>query len=250
MLEHVIKKKMRRGIERFPFEGPDPSKAYTNGWRLASAAVLERYPVIVPEPPAFEASYLRGKFHAQNSWSRPISEEWFKDQGIEGSDRWKKEDELAKLFIPAERTTQADKDDNRKSLERALDQKLYFIIKRTEKSKHWQFPQQLIENDETKMKETAENALKAVVPIKNRPQWYWWNYTPSCHLEHVYPKWFQEKHDVYGIMILFYRAQLIKGEIEGLRHGSDYLWVTTKELPEYLSAEYYQAIQPFLYYSP
>eukprot|EP00172_Hildenbrandia_rubra_P003954 Plantae.Rhodophyta-Hildenbrandia_rubra.ctg7117.p1 GENE.Plantae.Rhodophyta-Hildenbrandia_rubra.ctg7117~~Plantae.Rhodophyta-Hildenbrandia_rubra.ctg7117.p1 ORF type:complete len:281 (+),score=47.56 Plantae.Rhodophyta-Hildenbrandia_rubra.ctg7117:79-921(+) len=249
ILRKIVQRKLKHGIDRLAFEGPDPAAKFKHGWRLASAAVLERYPIVIPEIDPFDEEYCRGRFEAQNSWARPIPKEWFDPEihGAEATNPVRKEDELAKHFVPADRITDADRTNDRKILDRALDKKLYFIVKRTEKSKHYQFPQELVTDPQLRMKEMASRALSAVVPIARPPEIFWWSNAPASHLEHVYPEWFQHKHDVYGIKIMFYRAQLVKGEVSQLRHGHDFLWVTDKELPEYFSEEYYDAVLPFLY---
>ena len=77
ILENKVRRKMKRGVDRLPSEGKDPASEFKHGWRLATAAVLERYPVIIPEPDPFEAEYLKGRFLDEQKRSRPIAPEWF-----------------------------------------------------------------------------------------------------------------------------------------------------------------------------
>lgn len=70
-------RKMKRGLERLPSQGPDPAAAFSNGWRIATAAVLERYPIVVPMPGEFEAEYQTGKFLDEQSKSRPMDPRMF-----------------------------------------------------------------------------------------------------------------------------------------------------------------------------
>eukprot|EP00171_Calliarthron_tuberculosum_P017180 IDg17180t1 len=51
-------RKMKRGLDRLPSQGPDPAASFKHGWRLAAAPVLERYPLILPEMDEFEEEYL------------------------------------------------------------------------------------------------------------------------------------------------------------------------------------------------
>lgn len=85
IIRRELLRKMKRGVERLPSQGPDPaiSDATPNGWRIAVAPVLERYPVVVPEPHPFEAKYLEGRFKWQQSIARPMPEEAFKDEASE-----------------------------------------------------------------------------------------------------------------------------------------------------------------------
>jgi hypothetical protein len=74
-----VLRKVRRGVDRLPTQGPDPaiSDVTPNGWRIAAAAVVERYPVVMPDPHPFAAKYLEGRFLWQQSVARPIPESWF-----------------------------------------------------------------------------------------------------------------------------------------------------------------------------
>ena len=72
-----VMKKMKRGIDRLPSEGPDPASKFKNGWQLAAAAVLERFPVVIPEPDPFEAEYLKGRFLDQQKRGRQAPPQWF-----------------------------------------------------------------------------------------------------------------------------------------------------------------------------
>lgn len=74
-----VLRKVKRGIDRLPSQGPDPaiSAQTPHGWRLASAAVLERYPVVVPRVHPFEEHYLKGRFLWESSVARPAPEELF-----------------------------------------------------------------------------------------------------------------------------------------------------------------------------
>lgn len=52
-------------------------------------------------------------------------------------------------FQPAARETEADRTNDRKSLDRKLDQSLYLIVKRNRADNAWQFPQGKIMENET-----------------------------------------------------------------------------------------------------
>lgn len=77
IVRREVLRKMKRGVDRLPYQGPDPaiSPSTPNGWRIAVAAVLERYPVVIPEVHPFEAKYLEGRFKWQQSVARPLPEE-------------------------------------------------------------------------------------------------------------------------------------------------------------------------------
>ncbi len=239
---------MKRGLDRLPSQGPDPAANFKHGWRLAAAAVLERYPVVVPEPDDFEYEYQKGRFMDEQSKQRPAPVEWFlseKDK-LEGRTEPTLDDPRAEMYVPAPRITEADKTNDVHSLERALDQRLYLVVKRSAKSKHWQFPQILATDPDVTMREYTTQALHSVLPPTSRPRVHHIAYTPSCHMEHVFTPAYQEKHDVYGVKIFFYRIMLIKGEVKEVTQAVDYNWATIDELPQLLSPDYHKAVKPIL----
>lgn len=241
--------KMKRGLERLPSQGPDPAAAFKHGWRLAASAVLERYPVVIPEPDPFESEYQIGRFLDQQSKARPAPLEWFlteKDRLL-GNKTPTLDDPRAEMYEPAPRITEADKTNDVRSLNRALDQRLYFVVKRTPGAAHWQFPQVLATDPQVSMRDYTKKALHSVVPAVARPEVHYISFVPTCHLEHVFSPQYQAKHDVYGIKIFFYRIMLVKGDIKAITQATDYNWATEKELETLFSADYYKAIKPLLF---
>lgn len=157
------------------------------------------------------------------------------------------DDPRAHLYEPAPRITEADKTNDTRSLDRALDERLYFVIKRSDKAATMQFPQVLATDKSVTMRHYAEHALNAVVPVASRPIVHYISHLPACHLEHVFSQQYQEKHDVYGVKIFFYRVMLIKGGISDVRQAVDYSWARESELEHLFSSEYYNAIKPILF---
>ncbi|KAI0562294.1 39S ribosomal protein L46 mitochondrial [Gracilaria domingensis] len=245
--QHVLKK-VKRGLDRLPKEGPDPAANFKHGWRLAAAAVLERYPVVTPDPHKFEYEYRLGRFIDQQKRARPIPAHLFlteKDR-VEGRTEPVFDDPVADKYRPAPRVTEADRTNDQKSLDRALKERLYFVIRRTGNSPNMQFPQVLASKDDVTMKEFAESALKSVTVPASRPVFHVISYSPASHLEHVYPPSYQQKHDVYGVKIFFYRVMLLSGDVSPTRNCEDYMWARDCELPELLGHEYYASIKPIL----
>jgi hypothetical protein len=83
VIRRNVLRKVRRGIDRLPSQGPDPaiSDVTPNGWRIAAAAVVERYPVVIPDPHPFAAKYLEGLFLWRQAVARPIPEVFFDKPG-------------------------------------------------------------------------------------------------------------------------------------------------------------------------
>ena len=249
IIQSSVMRKLKKGVDRLPSQGPDPAAKFKHGWRLASAAVLERYPVITPEQDPFEKEYLEGQFLERQRWQRAMPAKFFLSEKdiAEGRKEPTFENPQADQYVPAPRVTEADRTNDVRSMERALAERLYFLVKKNEKSERMTFPQVLVKDDNVKMMEHAENALKGVTHMATRPQVHFLSFSPACHLEHIYPEKYQQKHDVYGIKIFFYRAMLLNGEITSVRNAADFVWARDCELQEYLGDAYYNAVKPILF---
>lgn len=150
------------------------------------------------------------------------------------------------MYEPAPRVTDADKTGDTRSLNRALDERLYFVVRRSEKSQHMQFPQVLVTDPSVSLRDYTRQALNSVIPVSTRPEVHHISFTPACHLEHIFSPQYQEKHDVYGVKIFFFRIMLISGEVSAVNQAVDYKWLRDSELEGVLSREYYNAIKPML----
>lgn len=244
-----VLRKVKKGIDRLPSQGPDPASSFKHGWRLVSAAFIERYPVITPELDPFEAEYLTARFIARQKSARAIPPAVFLTERdvLEGhTEPDLNNDPYAQVYTPAPRRTEADARDDTKSVERALDERLYLLVKRTERSEHFQFPQMLVAEDGVTMRTYAEMAFRGVTMGASRPKVHFVSHSPACHLEHVYPLRYQQRHDVYGVKVFFYRAMLIEGEVKEVRNAVDYMWAREGELERALGEEVYRAVKPIL----
>lgn len=248
IIERNVLRKIKKGVDRLPSQGPDPAAQFKHGWQLASAAMLERYPVVSPDPHPFIEEYETNRFLDAQKRARPIPPSFFLTEKdiVEGKTEPSFEDKQAELYTPGPRVTEADHRNDTKSLERALPERLYFLIRRSAKSKHMQFPQMLAKDDNVTMMRYAQNALNSVTNPETRPKVHFLSHSPSCHLEHVYSLKYQQKHDVYGVKIFFYRAMLMSGNIQKIRNGVDYAWARDCELRDLLGDESYRAVKPAL----
>lgn len=247
LVMNYVLRKIKTKVDRLPSQGPDPASAYKHGWRLASAAMLERYPIILPELHPFEEEYKIGKFIYEQARSKPMPKEAFLTERdrIEGRTEPSFDDPIADQYVPGPRITEADKTNDIRSLDRALAERLYFVVK-SEKSDRYRFPQVMVDDNEVSMVDFAKRALRAVTIPESRPKIHFIAPRPACHLEHIFPVAYQQKYDVYGVKIFFYRAILLKGSIDDVRNAKDYAWAKDSELREMLGEEYFNAIQPAL----
>jgi len=146
---------------------------------------------------------------------------------------------------PSSRETQADRDNNRKSLDRALDKKLYLIVQKNRKNYAWQFPQGGWENGET-MRGTVERELREELGSKVKA--YFISNAPCGFYQYPFSEAAQEKYRAESSKVFFYRARHLDGDIELNKNEGlvDYLWVTAQELKEYFTPEYYARVRPLL----
>lgn len=244
-----VLRKYKRGIDRLPSQGADPSAQFKHGWRLASAAVIERYPVITPEVSDFESDYLLGRFLEQQRCARPVSARLFMSEKDvqQGRSEPDMSDAHADMYEPAGRVTQADRDGDMQSMQRALDERLYFVIRRNAQSKHMQFPQVIATDDAVSMAEYARVAFRSVTTMRSRPKLHMLSHAPACHLQHVFGREYQEKHDVYGLKIFFYRAMVLSGEIDEVRNAEEFVWARESELDALLGEEYFNGVKGILF---
>mmetsp|Transcript_6187 Transcript_6187/g.12135 ORF Transcript_6187/g.12135 Transcript_6187/m.12135 type:complete len:277 (-) Transcript_6187:1092-1922(-) len=219
-------------------EDEDSARLFKHGWRIATATILERVPIVTPEVSPIEKAWRDRAFELRNIHGKPIPDEVLTMEIPGGGDPMAKMKEEVE-FTPASRVTEADRTNDRKSLNRRLDKKLYFILRRTETSA-WQFPQRIARESET-MRQSAEMALQVIVGTE--PWTYFIGNAPIAHLVHVYPEAYQKENDVYGVKIFFYRSNLIEGKVDSIRQGHDFLWVTKDEIDEYFGTEYLAAVR-------
>ncbi|XP_041377704.1 39S ribosomal protein L46, mitochondrial-like [Gigantopelta aegis] len=230
-------------------------------WQLASAVCLERHPVITSEKTELEQkmSKLMERMELEYSLlsdhelrhkedlllAQKRKQEDYEETEIDASrltaldleDKWEAE---LKNFTPASRNTDADKSDDRTSVQRKLDRKLILIVKQQlGDQSHWVFPQGLWKDGES-MRQTAERVLQDCSDGKLDARF---EGNAPCGL-HKY-KFKRESEN--GVKIFFFRASYAKGNIDLTnKRVSDFLWVTKDELTEYLAPAYMKSITNFV----
>lgn len=128
-------------------------------FRYAVATILERTPIIMPEPTPEERAFLKFQLLMANAQARELSPEVMQRLFGESGDAIPDKHPFlnSKVFelddseyVPAPRETEADRTNDRRSLRRKLDQWLFLIVQRklgpTGRSL-WQFPQRFIEEE-------------------------------------------------------------------------------------------------------
>jgi len=150
-------------------------------------------------------------------------------------------------FVPKQ--IEADKKNDTKSLQRALDSHLVFVVEQQlGKDFKWVCPQVKRIEGET-LRQTAERLLRETCPnvkaqIFGNAPWGFYKYK--------YPPGIQNKkgEEVTGAKIFFYKAQYISGNVESAKNDAiqikDFHWLTRKELEDKLLDDYHSSISQFL----
>ncbi|XP_054858701.1 39S ribosomal protein L46, mitochondrial [Eublepharis macularius] len=156
-------------------------------------------------------------------------------------DAW--EQKLRK-FSPAPRLTDADKDGDRTSLNRKLDQNLLLLVKQKVGNQEvWLLPQAEWQDGET-LRATAERALVAL----SGSHWdaKFLGNAPCGFYKYKFPRAVQSDTGV-GAKVFFFKALLLQDSKPPLPKGKpDYVWVSKGELADYLKPEYHSQVSQFL----
>lgn len=195
------------------------SAAAAASGKVLGAVVFERLPVIIPELPEWESSYL--------AWQQSVRAKHTKTLPTDFTDFKESEllDETAPRYEPGSRLTEADAANDRRSLKRRLDQRLFMLVR--PKGGAWALPQQENVEGET-IRQTAERALGDAVDTEAAQPFFVGN-APAGHV---------------GLAgdagtLFFHRCQLIQGvpELKGGSGYGEHVWVAKDELPEYITEQ-------------
>ncbi|KAK9834148.1 hypothetical protein WJX81_002814 [Elliptochloris bilobata] len=232
---------------------------------VIAAIILERLPVITPDLPAWEVEYQEWKQARDYTFRQPMPMELTEMRNLGGAGGEEEEDEddddeeeeeeededeeggssnRKQRYEPAPRRTAADEFGDVRSLERALDQRLFMLVRTAGKGGRWRFPQTAQADGET-MRAAAQRALEAALAPNPELQTWFVGRSPCMHHPAAAAKDPKTKpsksQSAEGAgeggggscgTLFFHRAQLITG-VPALRAGSgftDYAWLTKAEL--------------------
>jgi large subunit ribosomal protein L46 len=167
-------------------------------------------------------------------------------------------------FKPASRITEADEKNDRRSMERRLQDSLFLIVKRNRTDHSWQFPQgklldlppmetttptsstTTVEANSETLRAAAERVLTRAVGKTKK--WFVGN-APIGHFQYAYPLSVQQKRHHYGAKVFYYRAQWLAGNIKlNTKLYTDYAWIARDEVHEYFDTEtanYLKVLLPY-----
>lgn len=208
---------------------------------VLAASIVERLPIVTPEPEAWEQAFIDMKFERDMVSAIHMPKNFYQERSTDAEDRERFEadpDDLGNGFTVAPRVTEDDEQDNRQSLNRALSERLFLLVQPQnvqEGDEEWWFPQGKHVFKEERMKETALRNLGEsvggdleVTPVGN---------APVGHLTRTSD----------NLPMFFYKAQYYKGDIDmNTDVVKDYVWVTKDEMQEYLSSSAYDYVKQIL----
>ncbi|KFO99432.1 hypothetical protein N300_13759, partial [Calypte anna] len=233
-------------------------------WRLFGAMCLLRLPRITQplEKEEEEMAALMGqieveKSHYSDHEIRKLEEEEllkkrkespYDDEApgrkvIMAQDLEEKWEQKLLKFKAAPRITDADKKNNRMSLNRRLDRNLMFLVKQKIGNQElWLLPQVEWQPGET-LRNTAERAMATF--LGDHIQAKILGNAPYGIYKYKFPRAIRTEDNV-GAKVFFFKAFLQSSDLSQAKLKKDYLWVTKDELGDYLKSEYLKKVNKFL----
>ncbi|CAM5087521.1 unnamed protein product [Natator depressus] len=146
-------------------------------------------------------------------------------------------------FKAGPRITDADKRNDRTSLNRKLDQNLMLLVKeKVGNQELWLLPQAEWQAGET-LRSTAERALATL--SGNCVQAKFLGNAPCGLYKYKFPRALRTEGSV-GAKIFFFKALLQSGDLLQAERREDYVWVSKGELGDYLKPDYLTQVNRFL----
>ncbi|XP_033023457.1 39S ribosomal protein L46, mitochondrial [Lacerta agilis] len=146
-------------------------------------------------------------------------------------------------FNPAPRITEADKENDRTSLNRKLDQNLLLLVKQKLGDQDvWLLPQTEWQEGET-LRATAERALASLSGSHTEAKFL--GNAPCGFYKYKFPKAAQTEGGT-GAKVFFFKALLQGSHLPLASEKVDYVWVSKGELADYLKPKYHSQVARFL----
>ncbi|KAJ1969484.1 hypothetical protein IWQ62_000594 [Dispira parvispora] len=256
--------------------------AGTSSYRTVAGVILQRHPVVTREPTEFERAYYAYQDEMQRRRAAPFAAEFYFKKGSTGEKDWKQRQkeykdlvksgwknllENSPVFAPyastteqqgksgqagstddavtlTPRTTEADTKGDIKSLDRALAEPLYLLVKKPRKEHTWQFPQGGVDEGEllhqAALRELAEECGNGMdVWLAGRG--------PIGHYCYDFPKDFAASSKTKGAKVFFMRGHIMAGQVKvDNQEIVDFAWLTKAEIPQYVDKAYWEAVRDLL----
>ncbi|KAL8019300.1 putative 39S ribosomal protein L46 [Plasmopara halstedii] len=212
-------------------------------WRVLSAGVLERLPIIQPDLKDWEVDFEVMLHEKSLREDQRLDEDfWFMEPGTKHitpeEAPWPNAEESSDELVGdgfhlAPRETEDDANNNRKSLNRALKGRVFLLVKSVQQDAKypWFFPFGA-KQDVEKMRDAAVRHVNDTVgnDLEVTPV----GFGPVGYIKYLH----ENDPEFDGTKVFFYKSQHLTGDvILNLNKANDYVWVTRNELSEYLDPE-------------
>ncbi|KAM4748391.1 large ribosomal subunit protein mL46 [Rhinophrynus dorsalis] len=152
-------------------------------------------------------------------------------------------EQKSRKFLMASRVTEADKKNDRSTLNRKLENNLVLLVKeKIGKEEFWMFPQIEWQCGET-MRQTAERALSTLSDSSIQVNFL--GNAPCGFYKYKFPKLLRTD-DAVGAKVFFFKALLKSGDLAPKLKKGEYAWVTKDELKDYLKPAYLSQVNRFV----
>lgn len=163
----------------------------TSSEKIVASVLFERLPVVVPKIDPVVYAFQEFSFRWQQQYRRRYPDEFLDRSNARGKGEYQID------YVPAPRITEADKNNDRRSLQRALDRRLYLLLKGNPygapgEKPVWHFPEKVYESEET-LRKCAESALKSVIGdlsstyLLEMLQWAIWSFSLQMMRQGLHP---------------------------------------------------------------
>ncbi|KAK8504151.1 hypothetical protein V6N13_132024 [Hibiscus sabdariffa] len=205
----------------------------TSSEKIVASVLFERLPVIIPKLDPVVYAFQEFSFRWRQQYRRKYPDEFLDMSKSRGKGDYQID------YVPAPRITEADKTNDRKSLQRALDRRLYLLLYGNSNGAPngepvWHFPEKVYDSEET-LRKCAESALESV--LGDLSHTYFVGNAPMGHMV------IEQKEDVpEPYKRFFFKSQVIDTNEFNIRKCEDFVWVTKDELLEYFpeQAEFFK----------
>ncbi|XP_005139381.2 39S ribosomal protein L46, mitochondrial [Mesocricetus auratus] len=233
-------------------------------WRLWGALCLQRPPLITKPltPLQEEMADLLQKVETERSLysdhelraleeakrlakkKADLFDEDQDDQGItlvqDLEDAW---EQAFLQFKPGARVTEADKKNDRSSLNRKLDRNLVLLVReKLGDQEFWMLPQVEWQPGET-LRGTAERILATL--SENSMEAKFLGNAPCGHYKFKLPKAVRTESGI-GVKVFFFKALLLTGDVPQAGKKARHVWASKEELGDYLQPKYLAQVRRFL----
>ncbi|KAK6260626.1 hypothetical protein QQP08_000550 [Theobroma cacao] len=205
----------------------------TSSGKVVASVLFERLPVVIPKIDPVVYAFQEFSFRWKQQYRRKYPDEFLDMSKSRGKGDYQID------YVPAPRITEADKTNDRKSLQRALDRRLYLLLYGNSHGAPsgrpvWHFPEKVYDSEET-LRKCAESALKSV--IGDLSNTYFVGNAPMGHMAIQQTENVPEPYKRF-----FFKSQVIDTNKFNIGKCEDFVWVTKDELLEFFpeQAEFFK----------